>query len=976
PDYVDLYSTYDNHTFSTEDSRLISVLRINGQKRLLTMHDFDHIIDDLEYALGSYFEDCCHQIQVVFERDFERSGHVVEHALSPAFYACQRIHLHWQELLKQRVRYLQSHCVNENVYLALVTTPAALGDLELASARKLVRRRTSSRPPAMSSQQPDRVYPELGEIHSSFVKSVHNDFRLQGFDVQAMDVRTVLQELRSKTAPEFTDAASHARLPGDPLALCLPKTPTDDVSSLYWPPIANQLFYQDGHYPDHCTLQIGGLSYTSVLVELPPEVASAFPKLIKRIHDISTPFRIAFLLSGGGLAKLSLKKLSASITAFASSNNREIVNAIEGMEASIRSGIKGVQLQIALTTWSDASKPDLLKRRVANLVKAVQGWGSCSVRIEQGDPARGFVSTLPGASLASIGEVSLAPLRDALRMLPITGQSSPWTTGTIMFRTLDNRLWPYQPASAQQEVCIELYIAVTRSGKSLLANTMNMAYLTNGESSRLPYIAVMDNAPSSKGFIDLARDHLPKHLKHQVMYRRLRFSSADAINVFDTQLGCRFPLPLEKSFLINFVSLLATPLELTTAYPNTSELVKAAIEETYKLLSDDRDPKHYDVGVDSIVDAALASISYPVDIKTTWWEVTDALFNHGRVNDAWKAQRYAVPTIMDVISVVQNSASIKAQFGDVLISQDTQQSLIQAFVRALSLVPSTYPNLSKPTRLDLGDARVISLDLQEVAPKGGLEADRQTAVMYMAARHVLMNKFFLNTDQVSDMPEGYQAYHRPRIQEIMDSVKRVFIDEFHRTRNAPRVREQFDMDILEGGKAGIHIGIASQSIDHFTNEMINNAKNIFLLNLGEELPKVAKRLELSDAEVYALKTRVNGPTADGCPFVMRFYTRSGLHTQLLMLSSPPEELWALSTTRKDAALRRILTERLGSNKAREVLARHFPTGSAQDVFEQRMLRAQDSQSGAEDLDQHVVEQLAADILHKEGLRNEINALAL
>ena len=48
-----------------------------------------------------------------------------------------------------------------------------------------------------------------------------------------------------------------------------------------------------------------------------------------------------------------------------------------------------------------------------------------------------------------------------------------------------------------------------------------------------------------------------------------------------------------------------------------------------------------------------------------------------------------------------------------------------------------YPILSRVTAFDIGDARVVSLDLDEVAKTGGEAADRQTAVMYMLARYVL-----------------------------------------------------------------------------------------------------------------------------------------------------------------------------------------------------------------------------------------------
>ena len=49
--------------------------------------------------------------------------------------------------------------------------------------------------------------------------------------------------------------------------------------------------------------------------------------------------------------------------------------------------------------------------------------------------------------------------------------------------------------------------------------------------------------------------------RHLVAHHRLRMTPDYAINPFDTQLGCRYPMPQERSFLLNFLILLSTPGE-------------------------------------------------------------------------------------------------------------------------------------------------------------------------------------------------------------------------------------------------------------------------------------------------------------------------------------------------------------------------------------------------------------------------------
>src|SRR5690606_14434806 len=89
-----------------------------------------------------------------------------------------------------------------------------------------------------------------------------------------------------------------------------------------------------------------------------------------------------------------------------------------------------------------------------------------------------------------------------------------------------------------------------------------------------------------------------------------------------------------------------------------------------------------------------------------------------------------------------------------------------------------YRILGKPTVFDIGEARVVSLDLDEVAKTGGVMAERQTAVMYMLARYILGKDYKLGPDTVNEMPypahllvpsnipvEHYKAYHKKRIAE-------------------------------------------------------------------------------------------------------------------------------------------------------------------------------------------------------------------
>src|SRR5690606_9536523 len=171
---------------------------------------------------------------------------------------------------------------------------------------------------------------------------------------------------------------------------------------------------------------------------------------------------------------------------------------------------------------------------------------------------------------------------------------------------------------------------------------------------------------------------------------------------------------------------------------------------------------------------------------------------------------------------VAQSEKIRVTYGSMHV-QGTGETLIDAFCRMIGDALGIYPIMSRPTAFDVGDARVVALDLDEVAKSGGVVADRQTAVMYMLARQVLGKDFYLSKEVVSDMPapshielretvpgEAYRKYHLDRIKEILDDPKRICFDEFHRTSKAQMVREQVLVDMREGRKWKVDIMLASQ----------------------------------------------------------------------------------------------------------------------------------------------------------------------
>ncbi len=63
--------------------------------------------------------------------------------------------------------------------------------------------------------------------------------------------------------------------------------------------------------------------------------------------------------------------------------------------------------------------------------------------------------------------------------------------------------------------------------------------------------------------------------------------------------------------------------------------------------------------------------------------------------------------------------------------QTTAESVSGVFARYIYDAIRKYPILNQPTKLDFGSARIIVLNLQEVAPTGSAASNRQTEMMYL-----------------------------------------------------------------------------------------------------------------------------------------------------------------------------------------------------------------------------------------------------
>ena len=942
--YCDLQTADSHDTLVNNDGSLLSIIRIDGIMNLVGRDEFISIQQGLQQCLQTTMSQSGHSIQVLFNYSKEEVRQTIRDIFEPSIVTCQKIKLNLGDLFSERLENLSRYCADERLYVVLMTKPSALTPEQNKTAmkEKMKRAKELNIPPFAKTQNLTSAIVELRDTHDSFVGSVKNDFSSMGLVSEVLNIHDAVYAIRTMADPEFTDTKWRAILPGDRLTIKELKYPAGNEADLLWPSLSQQILPRDGERLDSRTVRFGDRIYSTVYIDLFPQEVQSFSRLLSRTIQARMPWRMSFMIDSNGLGHSNIRETMASILTFTSAQNRLLSNSLKLLQyIKLNTDDAVVRLRVAASTWAPSDNPSLLRSCTSMLAKAIEGWGSCDVTEISGDPFLGLMATNLAITSNSPAQPSIAPLSEVLRMLPMFRPSSPWSSGAILFRSPDGKPWPYHPGSRHQTTFIDLIYARPGSGKSVLSNAMNLAVCMSPGLTRLPRIAVIDIGPSSSGLISLLKDALPVSQKHFVAHHRLRMTQEYCINPFDTQLGCRHPSPLERTFLVNFLTLLATPIGADAPYDGVPDMAGLIVDELYKNLEDRANPHIYASGVEDMVDGLLEEIDFVADQQTSWWEVTDALFLAGFQHEAMMAQRHAMPVLADIASVSRTSA-VEDLYGK--ITAKTGEPLIHAFSRMVSSAVREYPIISSVTQFDLGDAKVVALDLDEVAKSGGDAANRQTAVMYMLARYVLAKSYYVTEESVTDMPELYRDYHREKILEVREDPKRLVYDEFHRTSHSKAVRDQVIVDMREGRKWKVQVALLSQSLDDFDSVMVEFATSIFIMDAGPEaaIQKATRVFGLSETAQVALRRRVHGPRQGGATFLGIFSTKEGRYTQLLTNTLGPIELWALTTTAEDAFIRNALYKRIGPRNARSILAKYYPSGSAMKDIEESLSRERET----------------------------------
>ena len=972
--FIRLETAEDENTLVSSDGSLISYIRISGCRQMIGNEEYKKIVEGATMKIGSRFDTQGHAMQIYFARDPGRIRSELEASVRPSRTTAENIGLELDDVLVERINHLERFLTHEESYFVLWTRPGVLSKNEAKRAMKEAQENAKKWVNAPQAQYPYAALEPLKTRHRSFVSAVMSAMDELSIRCEMLEVHDALRAIRGNLFPDHANHNWRACLPGDPIP---PRAPTGkvDLSDILWPNLPNQIAAADAKVINKSVVRIGGLLWAGGDMTLGPMEASSFTQLLNRLVEADIPFRISYLLEGGGVQATQFRTFVASIFGVTNALNKQIKYSLEGLQAMARNE-PVVRMRISFATWCDVTEKDLILERLSILLQAIESWGYCQVSEFSGDPLDCVMSSAMGIHCGGTAPTGIAPMREMMKLLPWQRPSSPFHAGSILFRSPDGKMWPYQTGTNLTTTWFDLIFAQPGAGKSVLLNTLNLGTCLGPGLAKLPYVAVIDIGPSSSGLISMIREALPLNRQSEAAYYRLQMSYQYSINPFDTQLGCRYPLPDERSYLVELMTLLCTPPGYDKPYDGMQQLCGMVVDEMYRWRDDrsaNAEARPYLPRLEPEVDEAIQKFNIHLPADPYWWDVVDKLFDVGQYATANIAQRHAAPTLNDSITASRRP-QIRSLLEETAVGMSTE-TVISAFERMVTSAIREFPILSSVTQFEIANARICSLDLMDVAPQGDESADRQTSIMYMLGRHALVRSWWMGKEALINVPEKYRPYHDLRLQEIAESPKRLCFDEFHRTSKSHAVRNQVIRDVREGRKRGVQIVLTSQLLDDFSKDMVDLATGVWILGTAisdKAVTDVQERFGLSETARDIIRNKLTGPKSIGAPCLFVLGTTEGRYEQHLYNTLGPIEMWALSTSAEDVAIRNRLYTRLGAARARRMLALTYPGGSARNEIRRRVLSKSESGESRGAMIGAVIDELVSEMVDgsKQALKEE------
>lgn len=966
--YCQLRAPIDEHTFVTENNSLLTLYRVVGSRRHIGEEEFDQqtyaLYQVLTNALKAGNKGEQHSVIFGFRSNPRGGEDLLKSILGPSLMTAKRLRASVEFLFEDKLAAMAPACVEEIAVFGIMTHTAGLSPSERARWDEQRAKQFQAIGKAGVSIDPTMTQSPLGppavlvSRHQAVLQTVEGKICDPGSPVKVMMDRLTCHEAASMMRG-FLDASVsqpswRPRLLGDRPAGTTAQRSTGTVESALPPRIGRQLVTEPlrEKHGDAEMVRRGKYWYASVTLDAAPseDLSPSFSSLAQALGS-RIPWQVNIEVLPKGLEYNQMERLFAAFFGAAGDHNKAIKRAFDSLKEMQTQGVYVAAMRAVFTTWATTEAECV--DNVSVLKSTVEGWGQAVASNETGAPGAAFLASCPGFPRRIPAAVVPAPLDALARMLPMFRPSSIWKAGQLLLFTREGLPYPIALGSPKQNFWGTLIFAPTGSGKSFLMNMLNGGVLFSPGITEVPMCTIIDKGPSAKGVVQLAKAVLPPEVAEQVVYWRPTPTDVSyTVNPFDTQLGCDRPLQADKDFLAALLGGIASTLG-----PEGGKFIGRIIDVAYEYYGrTSPTAKRWQWSNNEALSEKLESVGihFSEEKPPRTWEVVDAFFRAGRIEEAGMAQYFAVPVMSDLTTILQD-ARVRDIWAEARIP-NSPELMVKVFERAIISAAAEYKVFFGVTRHH-SKARFVVVDIEGIASASSSEEGaRRFGLMMLFARRLGARNFFLHPDDLKDVcPKEYMEYQMARVQKIREEPKFLEYDEIHNAKGISAVQALLQKDAREGRKYNVVAILSSQDLADFPEDLVKNSYNFFILGAGSAAAgkDLQRTFDLSDSE---LRVILNECTSPGKLFGM-FRTNRGMLSQLLFTRPGIRETWAFNSSASDMALRDALYARIGARNTLAFLAKVFPRGSARDYIDQERQTMGDTTGGDDGVTELVLRKL-------------------
>lgn len=945
----------NNGVITCKDGSLVSVIEIRGCRRYIGYDEHVENVKELSESLKPFFKSQNHDIGFFFEMDNDEAiiRKKLDSIYSPVDASIRALNLKYDSILEEEKEVLIPVTHDENCWLVCWTNN------KLKASVPANERLTGDDISAFHSNTYQNLngitdYATRGSSHDAMISAVLGTLKERLFSVRQLNSATMIRNIRNsidatKTGKNWeplltTNRNSMMVYPPDNPKAAIREgaagTMPPKIGSQVWPCEPETLKGK----PE--ILQVGSRIYKVMVLNVQPNGPVPFQKLLQEASAVGIPLRYAGLLKSAGSGMLAAKMMVASATTILPIPSRakmlrDEINKVKEFTKKVRTVESSVQM--TFVTWGHIDSVRELEFKADKLLQIINSWNQASAYFIKDDIQEGFCSSLPAYRNGSTAPAAVGPLDEILHCMPITRPVMPFDRGGMCLRSEDGRLMPFQPFDYNvMRHHVYLVAGEPGYGKSAFINNLQVSLLSS--SNDIPFIGIADVGTSSLGAIQLAQSVLPEGKKHFALYHRMKNRAEESYNFFEQDYGLRAPIKEHFDDIVNQLELMLSDDRTGALHADLPGLIRAVVRLAYRIRSDEgskADPERFKRNKQNDkhwpkISQALSDIGMTPNRDHTWWDIFDALHDEGYFHEASLVMRFTAPTL-PFLAQVATRAEIRDEYPGIY---DSGTPLVDYFARRIGELVESYPVFSTYTKLDLGDARIIALDLEEVVPrasKGDYALKKQGAIFFATSARILTSRFFWKEDRLELIPERYHSYHEPRIRAIRQTTNALQIDELQRFAGIDQADQLCIKITNEGRKWEIGVILSSQDVTEMPDRLVAFSTARIICGFEEKSVGNAKDFfKLNETEVELIIRKIRPPSKNGGWVLMQLDADEGMYSHLLNVRMGAEKLWGLSTRNKDAMVRTQIYKEFGDEKGRTLLSKLYPSGSIGEEYDFRI----------------------------------------